>query len=529
MIADGQIGPLPIRASAMSAATTRPAAPGGDILLPLLVLTMLAVAVRWQTFGNPVIGFDEQFYLLVGDRMRAGVLPFVDIFDRKPVGLFLIYALGSMLGPDAFLGYKLLALGAVVATAFMIHRLARRSAGSAGALIGASLYILWLNFMEGEGGQAPVFYNAVMIGAAMLVERVMSRRASPGWTGGAAMLLVGVALQIKYSVVVEGIWFGCALMLAAWRAGVGTGRLAALVLAWIACALLPTALAWASYAALGHGDAFVFANFLSVLGQGRGGGGVQVEGALAIAGIVAPLAIGLLLGWRGRSRGLAGDPIRFRLGWLVASVAGIVLYWRFASPHYAMPLLVPLCVLIAPVIDAGRGRRYAGIGLVLLALVGGQAVLAITTRGKGGADAAQAVARAAHAERGCIYVYDGYPALYMLTGSCLPTRWVFPGHLSLREEARATALGIDPLVEIARIMATRPVAIVDDFPRFSGGNPAAHAILQRTLDRDYTLAACIPTGADRVRLVYRRRSEGLPRPAACPDDAALRRGRASPA
>ncbi|NWP05635.1 hypothetical protein GY977_22845, partial [Escherichia coli] len=33
--------------------------------------------------------------------------------------------------------------------------------------------------------------------------------------------------------------------------------------------------------------------------------------------------------------------------------------------------------------------------------------------------------------RDCLYVFDGEPALYRLTGSCLPTRWSFPSHLSL--------------------------------------------------------------------------------------------------
>ena len=41
----------------------------------LLLLTLVALVARAQTFGNPVIGFDEQFYLLVGNRMWDGALP----------------------------------------------------------------------------------------------------------------------------------------------------------------------------------------------------------------------------------------------------------------------------------------------------------------------------------------------------------------------------------------------------------------------------------------------------------------------
>ena len=43
--------------------------------LIFLGLLLFAAIVRAQTFNNPVLGFDEQFYLLVGDRMLHGAVP----------------------------------------------------------------------------------------------------------------------------------------------------------------------------------------------------------------------------------------------------------------------------------------------------------------------------------------------------------------------------------------------------------------------------------------------------------------------
>ena len=481
-----------------------------------LILLAVALVARAQTFGNPVIGFDEQFYLLVGDRMLHGALPYVDIFDRKPAGLFLIFAAARALGGDGFLQYKLVALGFVVATAWAINGIARRGGASGfAALLAAALYILWLNFMEGEGGQSPVFYNLPMVAAAALVLRI-PRGGDPRRAGAGAMLLVGVALQIKYSVVVEGIFFGCWLIALGWTAGQRGRRLAGSIATWIALALAPTLAAFAAYAAIGQARAFVFANVLSALAQGRGGLSTQLEGLAAILGILALPVLLALSGRRGRARGQnGGRHDRFLSGWLAAATIGMLLYWRFASPHYALPLLPPLMSLLAPAIDAGRRRRIVGLALAAVGLIGGQAVLAITAQQKGGARAAAAVARAAHVGgedggRGCIYVYDGYPALYMLTGSCLPTRWPFPGHLATQDESRAAALGVDPAREVRRILATRPVAIVDDWPHFSGGNPVTRRILDRTLAADYVLAARICTGPRRVRLVYRLRTERHP-------------------
>jgi hypothetical protein len=113
------------------------------------------------------------------------------------------------------------------------------------------------------------------------------------------------------------------------------------------------------------------------------------------------------------------------------------------------------------------------------------------------------VAQAAQPDHGCIYVYDGYPALYMLTHSCLPTRWVFPGHLNTSDENSVNAIGIDPATELSRILATRPQVIVDDAPAYEFGNPETRAIVEAALARDYHLEASVKTGAARYRLVYR--------------------------
>lgn len=491
----------------------------------IALLTLVACIARAQTFGNPVIGFDEQFYALVGDRLRQGALPFVDIFDRKPIGLFLIFAVSSALGANPLLQYKLVALGFVAATAFLIYAIARRNAGAFPSVLAAVLYIAWLNCMEGEGGQSPVFYNLPMVAAAAIILIASSRQVSPRRTGAWAMAIVGLAIQIKYSVVLEGIYFGCWLIAWAWRRGERGKALATSIAAWVSLALLPTALAFGSYAAAGYARAFVFANFLSVFAQKGPSTGKQIAGIFVILGILALPALFVIIGWRGRTRVALGNT-GFLLGWLFTAVASVVLYGRFASPHYALPVLLPLTFLTVPVIDSGLKWRRAGMVLALIGLIGGQIVLATSERRKGGMREAEAVAQAAHTDgRGCIYVYDGYPALYLLTHSCLPTRWSFPGHLDTAEEANPAALGVDPASEVTRILATHPVAIVDDFPRFSGGNRVTHRLLQQALDADYGLVACVPTGPQRVRLVYRLKSEDLPRPGGCPDRAALRLGR----
>jgi hypothetical protein len=457
-----------------------------------------ALVVRVQTLADPVLGFDEQYYLLVADRMLHGAVPYVDIWDRKPIGLFLIYA--AAIGPngDPFLQYKLLALAFVVATAFIIYRAALRDAGRFGAAAAALLYVFWLNFMEGEGGQAPVFFNLPMLLAALLVRRVVERRGGPVLCGLAAMSLVGMALQIKYTAVSEGLFLGGTLVWAAYRQGRSLPGLALIALVWAGCALTPTLLAWAVYVAMGHGQEFVFANFFSLFGRWPDPLADRMLGLTAIVVILAPLAVVAMLAARRRA-GRAFVEL-----WALAAIFGVLAVGAFLSPNYALPVVAPLCLCAAPWLDSTRRGRLVAAMLLALSGIGGTLVVRQAIIGKGNRAEALAVAAAAQpVHGGCIWVWDGYPALYLLTHSRVPTKWAFPGHLNTLNEATPLATGADPPIEVRRILATRPEAIVDDYPAYRLGNPTTRAIVQAEIARSYQLVARIQTGKGRFRLVYR--------------------------
>ena len=91
-----------------------------DWLWPALLFIVVALLSRSPMFGNPVIHIDEQFYLLVGQRMHMGMLPHIDIWDRKPIGLFVIYW-ASTLGGSIYV-YQLAACVAAAATAILFYR-----------------------------------------------------------------------------------------------------------------------------------------------------------------------------------------------------------------------------------------------------------------------------------------------------------------------------------------------------------------------------------------------------------------------
>ncbi|MFT8355727.1 MAG: hypothetical protein ABF617_14245 [Gluconobacter japonicus] len=114
---------------------------------------------RLQTFGNPLLHVDEEFYLFGGGRLLHGDLPYLQVWDRKPFGIFLLYAVFHLFGSCRVLAYQAGAMAAVWGTAWLLFRMGKAIAPATGAFVSALLYVALLNLSQGEGGQTPVFYN----------------------------------------------------------------------------------------------------------------------------------------------------------------------------------------------------------------------------------------------------------------------------------------------------------------------------------------------------------------------------------
>jgi 4-amino-4-deoxy-L-arabinose transferase-like glycosyltransferase len=477
---------------------------------PTLLLA-LAVAARCIWYGDPVIQIDEQFYLLMGDRILHGAIPYVDVWDRKPVGLFLIYAGIRLFGGAGIYQYQIVATLFAWGTGLIVRQLAGRVASPRAGWIAGAIYILWLDFFTGQGGQSPVFYNLFMAGAGLLTLEAVGHDTNPArrfWLGAAAMALCGLALQIKYTALFEGIFFGLTLLWRQWRATGKLGATAASALAWIAIALIPTAAALLFYLAIGQGPAFVYVNFVSIFVRGNAPG-LELLGRLGmILGLMSPLLIALLVAQRRRLRREREVQARFfLLQWFGAAAAGLLVFGTYYD-HYALPLLVSLCAVIAPAFDATSGKRRTGLYLAgVLAAMGVIAMgvsYQIITHRKGNAAYAEQVTSIIDRARqgGSLYIYDGEPILYLMTKAPTLTKFLFPYHLS--QAIESPSIGVDSVAEVKRILATHPAVIVDGVyqpqwrqpERLEGWhqffNGQTQAIVDQALARDYRLVAKVP-------------------------------------
>jgi hypothetical protein len=463
-----------------------------------LLCVAFTFIIRGQTFGSPTLEFDEQFYLVVGDRMLSGAIPFVDIWDRKPVGLFLIYAAIRLLGGEGVLEYQIVAALFAATTAWIIYIMAIQfSDDRFGSLCSAFGYLIWLNLLQGQGGQASVFYNLLVIIAASIVFRAhVNQRTSLLATGIGVMLLIGVAIQIKYTVAIEGIFFGLWLLMTGFKRKQAYVRLFALGAIWAGVAALPTVIVGYVYYLIGHFDDFIFANFTS-MGSRLPQPIDVIFTDLAIA--VAIIVLAVISAWAGLRRLRIKDVTawQFMTFWIIAALLAIALIRSF-GPHYFIPLMPPLMIAAAPFFASAR---RTAVTILLFGAIAGQGLLVFYAWSKGGRTEAETMARAIGPVPNCLYVHNGFPSLYLLTKSCLPTRFAFPGHLNMMVES--TALGVDPRTEMRRLLATRPDAIVTDDPLYVLGNKDTQVVLDEVLARDYYLALKLKTGTSRYRLVYK--------------------------
>lgn len=475
---------------------TAPVAPGHR----LLIILSVAIVARMITFGNPILHVDEEFYFVTAQAWAHGALPYVDIWDRKPVGLFLLYLPAGALGmPLGIWAYQALALASLVGTAALIARLAERAGWNRGALGGALAYVLWVNFVDGQGGQAPIFYNLLIIGGAWLIlpradERTQRRR------GFAAMALVGLALQVKYSVIFEGMFFGWCLLWREWSAG---RRWAILPYgaALVATAMLPTVAAGLAFARVGAGDAWFYANFASILDRKADPMLEQLGNLAKILLITSPLIAGAVLALEsgGRKTPETSAVRLWLFGWLMASALGLLLFGAWFD-HYSLPLMVPLAVCAAGFFGDHRDGRRVALAVLLIAFLGGQVTLVTKLFTRGTSAQFDAIADAIGHGPGCLFVYSGETALYPASGRCALSRYIFPSHLGRVRETGA--VGVDQLAEIDRILAQKPAVIVMR-PAYRGERIDTRAVVVADLQRHYRLSATRPLGNQQIEIFAR--------------------------
>lgn len=456
-----------------------------------VVLTLVALVVRGAALGYQDYHVDETFYLMTGDAMRHGAMPYVDIWDRKPLGLFALYALLATISPTVW-SYQIAALCFVVGTSLLVTGLARRWSDETGAILAGVFYIAWLQPLLGGGGQAPVFYNLFVVAAVSLLARsaLDDRRSVSLQSSLGAALLCGIAVWLKQTAIFEGAFVILGFGWLAWQRMHAKAQAIGLFCAMALLAMLPTASGFAWYAAHGHltemWQATVLSNFHKVPAL-----------PFVRQHTIRYLILLTLLLWSCAILGLNqarkdNTNVGFRsfvLCWLAAALAGFIAVPNFYS-HYALPLVPVFAVASAPFFANRPLGPVMAIFAAIWAMADGQS-FALTHTAQANERFARMIAVVrSNMPHNRLFVFNGSPWIYHETGARTLSRFVFPEHLALRTEA--LAIGADPEAEVQHILSLQPDVIVleDDIP--PDVNLTTLKLVLNSLDRQYHIVCYLP-------------------------------------
>ncbi|MEA3337240.1 MAG: glycosyltransferase family 39 protein [Chloroflexota bacterium] len=502
-------------------------------LLVLLLFFLTVGFLRVPAFEQSVVDWDESIYLLMSRGMLEGHLPYTAVWDHKPPGIYLLFALAQLLFGRSIVAIRVLTWLAVTASCFLLYKFGkdRFHNGWSGILAG----LLYAAFSLQNGGLAAnsevLFAPFVILGFYLLWQTVAFDQPT-GSNGGRTILLaglaLGVALQIKYAVIYDLI---AALMLLAItgarkRYPVRDVLYGAVTL--LAGVLIPMAVVVLTFLLSGHlpeyVDATILANLrynalaifsLTELGSTLS---AQLRHNFVLWGSL--LLLPMVLFVTAKARQECRLNLLLLCVWLAIDLMGILLARRYFW-HYFLQLLPPLCLIVSILFTeilawtTGSTHKSRLVGFGLLALLAMGVILPLWRPVTSSVDSVLfALGRGERVDEPAyigsylrdrlepgqtVYVADYEPVIYFLAGVEAPTRYVLPRLLT--DEALAAVAGIDPSSELARIMRGKPAYVVllekdRDASRF-------HSELHGYLDRDYVVDRVV-----RDATLFRRQDQG---------------------
>ena len=478
--------------------------------LESLVILAFVVLARAPALPPSVIDWDESLYILTARALLHGQLPYVAVFDNKPLGAPSLLALAMALLGETVPAVRLAGTIGVAATALLLGAIARRAALPRGAGVAAA--ILYTAFSTRLGGLST---NTELLFAPFTTAAILVALGAAGATSTRAQaramaeagLLLGIGIWIKTVVCLPAVVLFVALG-GSWllQRRASPLRLAALALPFGVLCVAPTLATAVFYWANGAADAFWYSNFgfMSVyLALALPPGEMARTTVASLLEIWPLIALSVLAG--GLAARKAGALRFFAVTialWTMTEAAAVVAPWKF-YPHYFLVLLPPLSLLAGTALAIVVQRSVIPdlrppaapvlavcIGLVPLAQVAG--LLTPGWLNLGGRDVPRRVAAIIRndPEPGATaWVVNSEPVIYFLAGVEAPTRFPFPPHLVGAQSALAR---VDPVAEIERIMATHPRYLVIDSGRWDEVEPALRPIIRAAL-KQYRLADSIPS------------------------------------
>lgn len=173
----------------------------------LALFLIAAFILRFYSFLYPVIDWDESLYVLMADSIIEGHLPYVNIWDNKPPGIYYILTIGHYLFGDTWLGMRIFTVFFVGLSAYALDCIVSYIVQSykrfLGLIAGLSYLVFSLNNSGISSNTELFFAPFVLIGFIFLLKYLKENKNTLILAG----LFFGAAFVIKFHALFEVVAF----------------------------------------------------------------------------------------------------------------------------------------------------------------------------------------------------------------------------------------------------------------------------------------------------------------------------------
>jgi 4-amino-4-deoxy-L-arabinose transferase-like glycosyltransferase len=132
-----------------------------SVLLVAVYLLLLTTAVRLPFFFRDVINWDESTYILMGQSLLDGHLPYTDFWELKPPLLFLFYALFISIFGKSIISIRIAGALCVALVSFLTYLVGKTLWNHQVGIVGATLFIVMSSLLP--TGQATMTEHIALV------------------------------------------------------------------------------------------------------------------------------------------------------------------------------------------------------------------------------------------------------------------------------------------------------------------------------------------------------------------------------
>lgn len=516
--------------------------------LVFIFYILLAIFLRWSSFYQSLIDWDESLYLLVAKAWQEGNPPYTTIWDNKPPGIYAIFLIAISVFGHSVLSIRIMACLFVAITCFFLYKigsLIERNGRGIGLLSGG-LYAFVILGNEGMASNTEIFFTTFVVIAFYLffsannfhIRELFAKQYLTLFLIG---FLLGVGFEIKYVVLFDFLALSLILVLT-YILQVKSNTKYWLILQSISFLslgfVLPFIVVSLYFWLIGHFDDYIYTNFtanklrtvdlefsfLDALNAIL----KQIQNYKIFWLSIPSITIYLFI----------AKTIPTRERWILSSF----IVWFFTTllciyivllrvafyPHYFLQLSPSLCLVTSyiiislvfsssPRIEQSKFRQYLILGALLILILpsAGMSKALISNakyvyfrhvKGiKYWGDTSALIAEYLKLRikpNDYIYIVNDVPIVYFLTDAKIPTRYAFPPFLLIQSDF-PNITGVNPLEELNLILQKQPVYIIKRKTytdlNYVNNNKIFLNKLNQALDKSYQIEATIhPSGEEPI-------------------------------